>query len=877
MAALEADRVVVELIAKLDRFDQPIKQSASSFEAGMSRIEASAARAETAIERKATKSAQALRTESAQISQFTRMLGAQINGVGDLMVSNKSPFVVPAKQAPAVANAMRLVSVGASALGGVLGGILVTATLSAVAAMVDFILKADDTEGAIAAVVEKLKEQARESEISRRAQEIFGSTIEGVTEALRLNEDALKKLDDADKSAARRALERAIMEKVKAEAIRVTTEALIDQARADVQIARLTAGGGDGGASWIARTEQELDRLEARLKQTGEQLIRADQQIQDALSRRVVENAETASDPLQAIREKYEGRRGLINQARERAIAEGTVSTELRKQIDALKALQREDEERARKRKARADDNRQTGRSLSEAEARAVVAGIGGQVTSGTRSPGHNAKVGGQANSFHLTGQALDIAKTAGVTLAKIRKAFVSAGAQIVELLDEGDHFHVAWRNKANEAAARAADQAKRAQLAEDNRRQAYENELAGLQGDEINARQALITSAEEIARLELSEIEVARRKYADNVAHLQATGRLRAEEAAELLRINDARAALRKELVQRREDERAFRLREEELRGTAEYQSAATNAQQELLQGQQGLARTQRERREIELQLLDLQFQEQRLRLKYLIDYAERVRVSGTATDEEKRAAAQAAEIARLQLGTIDQREAQARAGATKSTMTPLEALLDRMPQTAEEIDEAFEAIAANGLQALEDGIVDVITGARSLGDVFKQVADQIIADLVRIAIQKAIIEPLAKAVFGGGGGLFGGGISESGANVVTSSGNFQGWFADGGQVQGGRAAIVGERGPELFVPGQNGMIIPNNAMARLAGGRAGAAVVRVEVTEGALFEPRIRAVSGEVSVKVVRAAAPTLTRMASARTISEMGRSKL
>ena len=34
------------------------------------------------------------------------------------------------------------------------------------------------------------------------------------------------------------------------------------------------------------------------------------------------------------------------------------------------------------------------------------------------------------------------------------------------------------------------------------------------------------------------------------------------------------------------------------------------------------------------------------------------------------------------------------------------------------------------------------------------------------------------------------------------------------GGAVGAGRAYMVGERGPELFVPGAQGNIVPNNAM---------------------------------------------------------------
>ena len=52
-------------------------------------------------------------------------------------------------------------------------------------------------------------------------------------------------------------------------------------------------------------------------------------------------------------------------------------------------------------------------------------------------------------------------------------------------------------------------------------------------------------------------------------------------------------------------------------------------------------------------------------------------------------------------------------------------------------------------------------------------------------------------------------------GAAAFTGGGmvNIPG-FANGGPVSGGRPIIVGERGPELFVPGSNGNVVPNNAM---------------------------------------------------------------
>ncbi len=49
---------------------------------------------------------------------------------------------------------------------------------------------------------------------------------------------------------------------------------------------------------------------------------------------------------------------------------------------------------------------------------------------------------------------------------------------------------------------------------------------------------------------------------------------------------------------------------------------------------------------------------------------------------------------------------------------------------------------------------------------------------------------------------------------------GGNQGNFALGGPVMGGRPAIVGENGPELFVPSGNGYIIPNNRLTDWQGG---------------------------------------------------------
>ena len=68
-----------------------------------------------------------------------------------------------------------------------------------------------------------------------------------------------------------------------------------------------------------------------------------------------------------------------------------------------------------------------------------------GQVTSTYRSPAHNRRVGGVANSYHLSNRAIDIARRPGVSHGQIAAAYRNAGYSLAESLDEGDHSHFAF------------------------------------------------------------------------------------------------------------------------------------------------------------------------------------------------------------------------------------------------------------------------------------------------------------------------------------------------------------------------------------------------------------------------------------------------
>jgi len=85
-----------------------------------------------------------------------------------------------------------------------------------------------------------------------------------------------------------------------------------------------------------------------------------------------------------------------------------------------------------------------SGRAVSMGDVRQIGANWG-QVTSMHRSPAHNRRVGGVANSYHLSNRAIDIARRPGVSHNQIAAAYRNAGYSLAESLDEGDHSHFAF------------------------------------------------------------------------------------------------------------------------------------------------------------------------------------------------------------------------------------------------------------------------------------------------------------------------------------------------------------------------------------------------------------------------------------------------
>ena len=156
----------------------------------------------------------------------------------------------------------------------------------------------------------------------------------------------------------------------------------------------------------------------------------------------------------------------------------------------------------------------------------------------------------------------------------------------------------------------------------------------------------------------------------------------------------------------------------------------------------------------------------------------------------------------------------------------------LEKQRDLARETAEAFKQMQQTIATDIADGIQGMIRGTSTLNDVLSNVLNK----LIDASFNMAFFGNMQGSLGGGGGlfgsilGMFGGGKNKNSGILDGVANPFGGGgssgvsfgsenlglskFANGGRPPVGRASIVGERGPELFVPDRAGTIIPNDAM---------------------------------------------------------------
>lgn len=184
-----------------------------------------------------------------------------------------------------------------------------------------------------------------------------------------------------------------------------------------------------------------------------------------------------------------------------------------------------------------------------------------------------------------------------------------------------------------------------------------------------------------------------------------------------------------------------------------------------------------------------------------------------------------------------------------------------------AANVDRQLEEAAVGGLKSFEDAILSVVDGSATAAEAFRNMANSIIADLIRIAIRKSITGPLASGL----GGLLG--FSEGGGVPSFATGGFTGFggkYQPAGIVHGGEY-VFSKRAVDRVGVGtldamhkrakgyaEGGLVMPSvRSPSRGGSGSAAGGVLTVHVS---MDNELLRAVVTDESGRVVAQAAPEI-----------------
>lgn len=179
---------------------------------------------------------------------------------------------------------------------------------------------------------------------------------------------------------------------------------------------------------------------------------------------------------------------------------------------------------------------------------------------------------------------------------------------------------------------------------------------------------------------------------------------------------------------------------------------------------------------------------------------------IEGVKTEEEKLLDVQQQLNLALQEGSLGT-EAYNQANAA------LQQKMKEMDPTFQNFKKAAEQAADSVADSLADGLMQGKLSLDSFQDIFKDFVKQIIKEAIKTFIIKQIF-----GSFMGGGGFFG-----FGGGGSVNMGNTTLGHAGGGAITAratGGPVLVGERGPELFVPHSAGVIKNNHDTKNMLGG---------------------------------------------------------
>lgn len=308
-----------------------------------------------------------------------------------------------------------------------------------------------------------------------------------------------------------------------------------------------------------------------------------------------------------------------------------------------------------------------------------------------------------------------------------------------------------------------------------------FYDDLQRLQNEQLQLTSQITTDVNERAKIEHDRLDQELAAYHRDLDLRVKQKEITGDQAKQLLAQKEANVARQHTLVNWKLDEQ---LSDQALTSS----KAEIDSRDEILRLMLDGARTMKERQRIQLQLLEDDFELKRLSL-------ERIIASHDATEAAK-------QDARNKLAQLDQEKGLRAGQIQRNTMGPLASYLDSLPQTADEINEAFERAAADGIADVKNGLAEAIVKGEDLGDVLVNALQRFQIKALDLLMDKGIQKLLGDGSGSGGSGgsggflsslasLFGGGNGGSSSVGLSSLGSSLGsglpGFATGGSFMVG------------------------------------------------------------------------------------------
>ena len=197
----------------------------------------------------------------------------------------------------------------------------------------------------------------------------------------------------------------------------------------------------------------------------------------------------------------------------------------------------------------------------------------------------------------------------------------------------------------------------------------------------------------------------------------------------------------------------------------------------------------------------------------------------------------------------------------ATQATEYMMGLIPEQSPVILEALKRQQEAYDAIG-SSVDDAFKKMLTAGGSWRDGMRGIIQSVIDQLWKMYVTQKIVGFITSSI----GGAFGGNAP---TNLLEGT-PYMGARAMGGSVMSDKPYLVGEKGPELFVPGSSGAVIPNNKTMGLSSGSN----IVVNVDARGSSDPA--AVRAQVQQGIMEAA-PAIIAAAESRTMSTLRRPRL